>query len=68
MAAQEFGEDKRLVHSGMLASAQWLHDRLYCVAQVPSHDHCMPFLSWPRESHCSPVTQLANLGHAMPQS
>ena len=32
---QEFGKDKHMVHSGMLASAEWLRDRLYCVALVP---------------------------------
>ena len=32
---QEFGKDKHMVHSGMLASAEWLKDRLYCVALVP---------------------------------
>lgn len=32
---QEFGKEKHMVHSGMYASAEWLRDRLYCVAQVP---------------------------------
>ncbi len=31
---QEFGEEKVLVHSGILASADWLYDRMYCVALV----------------------------------
>ena len=31
---QEFGKNKHMVHSGMFASAEWLRDRLYCVAQV----------------------------------
>ena len=31
---QEFGEEKFLVHSGILASADWLYDRMYCVALV----------------------------------
>ncbi|CAK0787789.1 hypothetical protein CVIRNUC_011011 [Coccomyxa viridis] len=30
---REFGKEKHMVHSGMYASAEWLRDRLYCVAQ-----------------------------------
>ena len=29
---QEFGDSDHLVHSGMLASAQWLDERLSCIA------------------------------------
>ena len=48
---QEFGKEKHMVHSGMLASAEWLRDRLYCVALVPflacisELSCCCPFLS-----------------------
>jgi hypothetical protein len=31
---QEFGDSGRLVHSGMLASAEWLSERLSCIALV----------------------------------
>ncbi len=31
---QEFGDSGHLVHSGVLASAEWLSDRLSCIAQV----------------------------------
>lgn len=34
MLLQDFGKEKVLVHSGMLASADWLYDRMYCVALV----------------------------------
>ena len=33
-AVQEFGDTGHLVHSGILASAEWLSDRLSCIAQV----------------------------------
>ncbi len=67
--AQEFGDDKHLVHSGMLASALWLNDRLYCVAQVQSHDHCMPILSWACElGVLSSHTAGQSLRRAMPDT
>ena len=36
---QEFGDTGHLVHSGMLASAEWLSDRLSCIAQVTPRCH-----------------------------
>lgn len=33
-AAQELGDTGHLVHSGILASAEWLSERLSCIAQV----------------------------------
>ena len=40
LCLQEFGEEKVLVHSGILASADWLYDRMFCVALVS----CSPVL------------------------